>query len=280
MNYNMPELPEVEIVKQELENLIVGKTVKNVIVLHENIIEKPLVKEFKESLIGETFKSVTRRGKWLILELDHYNLLSHLRMEGKYFLKKKEASLEKHNHIVFEFDNDKLIYDDVRKFGKMYLYKKTDNIFNEKPLNSLGYEPFEEIDEILLKEKFNKNKPIKNLLLDQTIIAGIGNIYASEILFDSMISPFKMGKDLSLEEVRKIVFSSRKILESAIKKGGTTIKSFSHNDGISGMFQQDLKVYQQENCPVCESKIIKIKQQSRMTYYCPSCQIETNEDLC
>ena len=254
----MPELPEVETVKETLKRKVVGKTIKNVIVRYDNIIASPSVFDFKNKLINQKIIDFSRRGKWIIFHLTDYYLLSHLRMEGKYFLKELTDEITKHQHVVFEFtDNTSLRYQDVRKFGKMYL---VDN----KELN-ISY----------LKEKYKNIKhPIKTTLLDQSIITGIGNIYADEILFLSHINPYTTPGKLKDNDLSSIIENTKNVLEEAIKKGGTTIRSYTSDEGITGMFQNDLFVHQRENraCRICGSSIIKVKIGGRGTYYCPRCQ--------
>lgn len=272
----MPELPEVETVKETLKKKLIGKTIKKVEVYHDNIIEYPTVDKFKLSIINQKINNMDRYGKWLIFELDDYYLLSHLRMEGKYHFKLKEDILEKHEHVNFLLDDDtNLRYNDTRKFGKMYLYEKT-IAFNNKPLNELGLEPWDtDLTIDYLKQKYiNKTIPIKTVLLDQSIITGIGNIYADEILFLSKINPLKKAKELDDKELEKIINNTRLILEQAIESGGTTIRTYESSEGVHGRFQQNLLVHNQlgKKCNICDTDIIKIVVNGRGTYYCPNCQ--------
>ena len=153
---------------------------------------------------------------------------------------------------------------------------KKEEVYNVLPLLELGKEPWDkDLNINYLKEKYkNKKLPIKTVLLDQGIITGIGNIYADEILFESKINPLKKAKDLNDLELQNIIDYTKKILEEAIKMGGTTIKSYESARGVHGRFQQNLKVHNHENdnCPICGSKIVKIKVNGRGTYYCPKCQ--------
>ena len=208
--------------------------------------------------------------------LDDYFLLSHLRMEGKYFIKNNKDKVLKHEHVVFKLDDGKeLRYMDVRKFGKMHLIEKN-KIKEIGPLVDLGLEPWDkELTVDYLKNMFSKKKlPIKSVLLDQSIIVGIGNIYADEILFLSCINPLKKACDLDDREIANIIKYTRLELEDAIKKGGTTIRSYSSVNGIHGLFQQELNVHTKEGekCPRCGENIIKIKVGGRGTYYCENCQ--------
>ena len=272
----MPELPEVETVVRGLRSKVVGRIIKKVNIYYENIIEYPDVCSFQEKIKNQKINEINRYGKWIIFVLDNYYLLSHLRMEGKYFLKPKGATLEKHEHVSFVLDNDmELRYMDVRKFGKMQLIEK-ENINKIGPFLEMGLEPWDKkLNTLYLKEKFLRKKlPIKSCLLDQRIIVGIGNIYADEILFLSKINPLKEANSLSFEELERIIDNTKLVLEKAIEKGGTTIRSYTSLNGIHGLFQQELYVHSKEGqkCLICGSDILKIKVGGRGTYYCPNCQ--------
>lgn len=272
----MPELPEVETVKETLKKKIIGKTIIDVKINYDKIIKYPNSVEFNKQIIKQTFLDIKRRGKWLMFELNDYYLLSHLRMEGKYNLKEVKTKLDKHDHIIFKLDNDQVLkYNDLRKFGRMHLIKK-EEVFIKEPLKDLGLEPNdEELTVEYLKKKYkNKRIPIKTTLLDQTIIVGIGNIYANEILFLSKINPLKPTKELTEKEIQSIINNTKKVLTEAIKKGGTTIKSYTSSEGIHGRFQQELLVHGKEHelCNRCNSPITKIKVGGRGTYYCKKCQ--------
>ena len=272
----MPELPEVETVVRGLRSKVVGRIIKKVNIYYENIIEYPDACSFQKKIKNQKINEINRYGKWIIFVLDHYYLLSHLRMEGKYFLKPKGATLEKHEHVSFVLDNDmELRYMDVRKFGKMQLIEK-ENINKIGPFLEMGLEPWDKkLNTLYLKEKFLRKKlPIKSCLLDQRIIVGIGNIYADEILFLSKINPLKEANSLSLEEIERIIDNTKLVLEKAIEKGGTTIRSYTSLNGIHGLFQQELYVHSKEGqkCLICGSPILKIKVGGRGTYYCSRCQ--------
>ena len=269
----MPELPEVETVKNKLKKLVLNKKIVDVNIRYNNIIEYPSVDEFKKQIINQTINDIKRRGKWLIFELDNYYLLSHLRMEGKYIIRNLNDNYDKHEHVEFIFsDNTCLRYKDVRKFGKMHLIKK-DELYLRKPLNELGLEPWDkELNIEYLKSKYNK-KEIKTVLLDQSIIVGIGNIYADEILFLSKINPLKKANELADNELESIIKYTKEVLDKAILLGGTTIKSYESSEGVHGNFQDELLVHNNnDNCPDCNTKIEKIRIGGRGTYYCPKCQ--------
>jgi len=272
----MPELPEVETVKESLKRKVLNKIIEEVVVRYDGIIESPSILEFTNNIKNQTIKDITRRGKWLIFELNDYYLLSHLRMEGKYFLKNSEDTYTKHEHVIFKFtDNTDLRYQDTRKFGKMLLVKK-EKLNEARPIMELGLEPWDNnLTSDYLKEKYrNKKLPIKTVILDQSIITGIGNIYADEVLFLSKINPLTKVNLLKDNDLSNIISNTKKVLEKAIKEGGTTIRSYTSEEGVTGRFQNSLYVHCRENekCLICNSIILKTKVGGRGTYYCPKCQ--------
>lgn len=272
----MPELPEVETVKETLKRQTLNRKIVGVNVYYNNIIEYPTVSEFKKNIVNQTINDVKRRGKWLMFELDNYYLLSHLRMEGRYFIKSKQDKILNHEHVSFTLDNDlELRYLDTRKFGRMHLIPK-EEVFKRKPLNELGLEPWDKALTIAyLKEKYKSKKlPIKTVILDQSIIVGIGNIYADEILFLSHVNPLKKACEINDKEAENIIINTKKVLEKAIKYGGTTIRSYESSEGVHGRFQQELLVHGKEHelCPNCNAFILKIRVGGRGTYFCPKCQ--------
>ena len=277
----MPEKPEVITVCNKLKKHLLGRKFVKVDIYHDNIIAGISVDEFKKCLVGQTIKDIDTRGKFIVFKLDDYCLLVHLRMEGKFFYRKVNDTLTKHEHVVFTMDNEEEVrYHDVRKFGKMYLIEK-DKVNNTKPLSELGLEVWDKnLTCSYLKEKFkNKNLPIKTVLLDQSIITGIGNIYDDEILFLANIHPLTKAKYLSDIDLDNIIKYSIIVLDKAIKEGGTTIRSYTSEEGVHGLFQHSLKVHNHVNdpCPNCSTIIEKIKVGGRGTYFCPNCQKLRNE---
>lgn len=271
----MPEIAEVRTVANILNKHIIGKKIISIDTPYPKII-KTDVNEFKNTLKNKTFKSVTSNGKWLIFNLGEYSFISHLRMEGKYFEKNTSDPIEKHEHIIFHLnDNTDLRYHDVRKFGVMKLVKTTD-IDSEEEIKKLGIEPdSSNLTKEYIYNKINKsNKPIKELLLDQTIINGFGNIYVDEVLFASKIDPRRLGKDITLEECERIKENGSSIIKEATKYGGTTIRSYTSSLGVKGRYQTKLRVHTKdgEKCPICGTTIKKIKVGGRGTYFCPNCQ--------
>lgn len=271
----MPEIAEVETVRNTLKSMILNKKIVDVNIIYPKIIESD-INDFKDILIGRKFIDIDRIGKWLMFDLNDYYLLSHLRMEGKYFVKKSTDDIIKHEHIIISFeDGTDLRYHDTRKFGRMNLVKKSD-IDKVEAIKKQGIEANSEklTKEYLYEKIHKKNIPIKSLLLDQTIISGLGNIYANEVMFDARINPSRLGKDISLNECDLIVKASKKIIDAAIKDGGTTIKSYTSSLGVTGRFQQHLMVHKREGkeCKVCGTLIENIKIGGRSTYFCPKCQ--------
>ena len=265
----------METVRQTLKRRILQKRIKNVNVLYERMIESDL-DEFRNNLVGLEFCDILRKGKWLLFEICDYYLCSHLRMEGKYFIKNHDEEINKHEHVIFTFDDDtELRYHDTRKFGRMNLVLKKD-IDKVEGVRKQGIEPIDSnLSKEYLYDNFKKRKlPMKTLLLDQTIISGLGNIYADEVLFASKINPLKLGSEITIEECQRIVESSKTIIEEAIKCGGTTIKSYTSSLGVSVRFQQHLMVHKRENepCKNCKRSILRTVIGGRSTYYCENCQ--------
>ena len=272
----MPEKPEVMTVCKALESKILNKKITNCNVYWNNIIVKPEISLFKKNIIGQKIYSIFSRGKFIVIELDNYYLLIHLRMEGKFTFREIGMELEKHEHVEIVLDNKiSWRYRDVRKFGKMYLIDK-DRLYDDAPLNKLGYDFYDKelTGDYVYKSICSKKLPIKTVLLDQSIISGIGNIYDDEILFLSKISPLRRACDVSRDECCLIVYNTREVLQRAVELGGTTIKIFTSEEGVHGLFQNKLLVHGKvgEKCPVCGEVIIKIKVGGRGTYYCPKCQ--------
>ena len=267
----MPELPEVETVRRVLKKSLLGKTIKKVDIFYNGIIETNL-DDFKKNIINQKFIDIKRQGKYLIFELDDYYLVSHLRMEGKYFLKPLTDKIEKHEHVIFYLDDITLRYHDTRKFGRMHLVEK-DKLYTDTPLSHIGKEPCDLTSDYLL-DKLNRNKPIKTLLLDQDIIAGIGNIYADEICFFSKIHPKTLGSKLKKNDIDNIIKYTNEIMDKSIENGGTTIRSYTSSLGVIGHNQDYLMVHQREKepCKVCGSIIIKTTVGGRGTYFCPKCE--------
>ncbi|WP_435114089.1 bifunctional DNA-formamidopyrimidine glycosylase/DNA-(apurinic or apyrimidinic site) lyase [Candidatus Pelagibacter bacterium nBUS_36] len=286
----MPELPEVEIVRQSLDKKIKQKKVKKVIVRNRNLRFK-LPYNFSLYLQNKKIIKVGRFSKYLIIFIsDGSYCLIHLGMSGTiHIVSKKKINKftntsfynspylpKKHNHIEIIFDDFKVVYNDPRRFGFFQIIKN--NLELNKKFNHLGPEPFSKTFNLTYVLNFFKgrNKDIKSFLLDQQFISGIGNIYASEILFFSRINPFKKASLLNKKECKNIISNSKKILLKAISKGGSSIRNFQDISGSKGGFQNEFKVYQQEGkrCKNlgCSDLIKKKIISNRSTFFCDSCQ--------
>lgn len=273
----MPELPEVETIRKTLIEMVVNQKIEAVTVNWAKIIKEPDDHHIFSQLVkGETILDIHRKGKFLLFELTNYTLVSHLRMEGKYGVFEQDTPVTKHTHIIFHFESGKeLRYQDVRKFGTMHLYPKGEELL-VKPLNQIGPDPFEEgytFDK--LYDKIHKSqRAIKNILLDQQVIAGLGNIYVDETLYKAQIHPLIKGSDLNKAEIKRLLKHAKETLTEAVAQGGTTIRSYVNSQGQIGMFQQQLFAYGQENTPCkrCGEAIIKIKVAGRGTHLCTICQ--------
>ena len=271
----MPEIAEVRTVKIALKKNLIGRTIKDINIIYSNIIKTDL-DEFKSILKGKTFKDISTIGKWLIFNLGEYSLVSHLRMEGKYYYKKTPEEIEKHEHIIFNLDNGyDLRYKDVRKFGVMILCK-TSEVLSLTEISKLGLEPDDDNlnGDYLYKLIHNSNKTIKELLLDQSIINGLGNIYVDEVLFASKVLPMRKGNTISKEECKSIVNEASRIIKKATLCGGTTIRSYTSSLGVEGTYQEYLMVHTKvgDKCKICGTIIKKTRVGGRGTYYCETCQ--------
>ena len=271
----MPEFPEVHVVIEKLKLKTLGRKILSVDVLRKQTIEGD-IDDFKKKIIDGTIKDIEQVGKFLVFHFDNKNvLISHLRMEGKYFFKEENAKITKHDLVVFHLNgNNKLIYNDTRRFGRMSAESETDYM-KVAPLNNVGPDPFKMKDASLLEKAFkNKTIPIKTALLDQSIMSGLGNIYTDEVLFETKVHPETPAKMVSRKKLEEILKSSRDVMGKAMEAGGSTIHSFQSEEGIAGDFQVQLKVYGKKDatCPNCGTKFRKIFVGGRGTTYCPHCQ--------
>ena len=270
----MPEKPEVMTVAKTLEKELIGKTIIKAKVYWDNMIEYPKKDRFLKEIKNQKILDINTRGKWIVLTLDDYYLLFHLRMEGKFFFRTDKDPKNKHEHVFFYLsDGRQLRFADVRKFGKVHLIEK-EKINEVGPLKDLGVEYYDEsFTKDYLFSKFQKKSlPIKTVLLDQSIIAGIGNIYDNEILFLSGINPYTKAKDLSMDDINRIVSNTKIVLDKAVKLGGSTIRSYTSSEGVHGLFQEELTVHMQTKCKKCGGDITKDYIGGRGTYYCKNCQ--------
>ena len=286
----MPELPEVEIVKQSLQKKIRNKIIEKVLVKNRNLRFK-IHTNFESHLQKKKIKKIDRFSKYLIFLFEDKSGFSiHLGMSGTihlYDLNKKNIFTNTsfysspilpkiHNHVEIQFNKLKFIYNDPRRFGYFLIFNN--KIELKKKFNNFGPEPFFKSFSIeyIIKYLKNKEKNIKNFLLDQKFVSGIGNIYANEILYNSKIKPFRKAKSLTKDECKKILLYSKLVLKKAISKGGSSIRDFQNTNGNMGAFQKEFNVYQRENLNCLKAKckgIIKKKIISnRSSFFCNYCQ--------
>tara|TARA_B100001741_G_scaffold313447_1_gene319698 strand:- start:537 stop:1403 length:867 start_codon:yes stop_codon:yes gene_type:complete len=287
----MPELPEVEVVKRSLRKNIVNSVITNVLT-NTNKLRYAIKKKDFQKLKNHKIISITRRSKYLLINTNNeLTILVHLGMTGKFIIidgnsKFKKTSFyyslnkndKKHNHVIFNLNKDKkLIYNDIRKFGFIKILCSK-NIYKSSHLSSLGPEPMSNnFNSNYFKNIItNKNRTTKDILMDQKIVSGLGNIYVNEILFLSKINPRKKIKKLKDKDIEKIVYFTKKILKRSILEGGSSIKNFSNSDGKNGIFQQQFNVYGQigEKCirKNCKNYIRKTYISNRSTFFCKTCQ--------
>jgi formamidopyrimidine-DNA glycosylase len=273
----MPELPEVETVKRSLAPCLKGKKIENVKIFFDGIIKYPTSTLFRETIIGRTIVDLERRGKYLLFVLDKsFTLVIHLRMTGQLTVCSQSLPINKHTHLIFSLSSkQELRFTDIRKFGLVYLVP-TGDWKCIKGLWNLGYEPLGEDFTLqafteLLKGKKGK---LKSFLLDQSKIAGIGNIYADEILFQAGLHPERTIKTLKTAEVKKLYQAIRLTLEEAVIYRGTSLRDYVDGHGEKGGFQERLQVYGRrgEPCYRCQTPLERIVVAGRGTVFCPRCQ--------
>ncbi|MDD5259766.1 MAG: DNA-formamidopyrimidine glycosylase [bacterium] len=272
----MPELPEVETVKRALSRKVTGKNILNVESNFVKIVASPDFKIFKKNIIGKKIESLSRRGKFLLFHLNGNKIMiSHLRMTGHWLVAPKIVK-NKFIHLIFQLSGGQaMAYSDIRKFGRIWLID-TKELEKFKPILKLGPEPlgtefnFEEFSQKLAK---NRSR-IKVVLLNQQVVAGLGNIYVDEVLYESGVRPLRPANRLKMAEKKQIFEVIRKILAKAIKFRGTTVVNFTTPEGKGGDFQKQLKVYGKKGhkCPRCKGEIKRIVVAGRGTHYCPKCQ--------
>lgn len=271
----MPELPEVETVRSELaKQILAGDQLVGVDITCEKL-RNPLRPQVFNRFLGRHLKAISRRSKYLLFEFrEGGGYLSHLGMTGHWRLGEKDSARRNHDHIRLHFGSGRvLIYNDPRRFGFFDAFEKpTDHVL----LKHLGPEPFsEEFSSSYLKSKLqNRKGPLKNLLMNQTIVAGIGNIYASEILFRAKIRPTRPAHRVKIDEYETLVLETRKVLQESLQHGGSSFDDFRHVSGKKGGFQERFSVYDREgqSCVICGHKIRRKVQAGRSTFWCSTCQ--------
>jgi formamidopyrimidine-DNA glycosylase len=271
----MPELPEVETVARSLRQLLAGLTIEAVDIRHPEVVDTDH-KVFRRALAGAKLKHVRRRGKNLLIDLSNgQTLWIHLRMTGHFDMLPDRTPYDKHDHIVFHFreNGHNLRFNDYRRFGRMKLFP-TDSILSQKGLAELGPEPLEISTDDFIRLCRSKSRMVKHALLDQTFLAGLGNIYADESLFLSRIHPQALTDRISRAKLLLLRENIRKLLQKSIRLMGTSVDSFVGLNGRTGSFQKYLLVYGREGepCRNCGRTIVRRKIAGRSTYFCRSCQ--------
>ena len=270
----MPELPEVETTMRGIEPHICGEILKKMVIRNRNL-RWPIPKNLEKILAGEVIRTLSRRGKYIIFQLDKGSVLLHLGMSGRLRVLENAPPPAKHDHVDMYFANGKTLrFTDPRRFGAVLFTDK--NIAEHPLLAHLGPEPLtEKFDANYLFSRAKSRKlPVKSFIMDSKIVVGVGNIYAAEALFAAGIHPEKPAGKINLQEYQQLVAAIKKILQQAIKKGGTTLKDFSQSDGKPGYFSIELQVYgkQHQPCPRCKTTLELIKIGQRSTVFCAVCQ--------
>lgn len=285
----MPELPEVETVKTGLTSFVTGQTIRKV-TLNRRDLRYPFADNFSSALENTKILQLSRRAKYLVFTLESkWALIVHLGMSGTIIMEiepqggsqdvvntyHETTRFKKHDHVIIHLENGQLIYNDPRRFGFMEIWPK-DNISNYPRFQKMGPEPLgNQFSAAYLHNMFKqKQTPVKQALLDQKIVVGLGNIYVCEALFRAGISPKRKASNLGLKRIEVLVPHIRDVLNEAIAAGGSSLKDFADSQGKLGYFQHNFTVYDRENeaCPICGKPIRRIMQQNRSSFYCPSCQ--------
>ncbi len=266
----MPELPEVETIRRALEREVLGYELQALDVRERvHLLKNCTPQELKRALVGRRLTALGRRGKFLVFEFGPWAVVLHLRMSGRLLLRPAE-----HTRLVLHFEGKTLYLDDARRFASLYLALAKE-LGELKPLRQLGIEPLTpsytwEAFQTLLTSK----REIKRLLLDQTQIAGLGNIYACEALFEACIHPKRPARSLTQQEAKRLFEAIPRVLERALEAGGTSFDKYRTPQGELGRFQEEFSVYSREGepCPRCGAPVKRIVQGRRSSFFCPGCQ--------
>ncbi|HLX94313.1 MAG TPA: bifunctional DNA-formamidopyrimidine glycosylase/DNA-(apurinic or apyrimidinic site) lyase [Verrucomicrobiae bacterium] len=281
----MPELPEVEVLVRHLRPSLRGKTIRGVNVRRAKVLKPTSPRQFQQALLGATFTGLLRRGKYLLFQLEggttgkRVKLLGHLGMTGRMFLARKRERLPVHAAVVFDLGKENFIYEDPRYFGRLTLDVSAVEKLGPEPLGG-DFQPA-----AFARALKRSRQPIKVKLLDQTVVAGVGNIYASEALFRARLSPKRAANRLNPEQIQRLWRGIREVLAGAIRRGSTVPLNFGggKSDGLfyfgrspeaPDFYEEELRVYDREGwpCRKCGHPIRHLTQAARSTYYCPQCQ--------
>lgn len=270
----MPELPEVETTRRGIEPHIIGKSVKTVVV-RQPVLRWPVPMDLSAILSGQKLKSLSRRGKYLLLAFANGHVLIHLGMSGSLRIVTANSALKKHDHIDIVFSSTVILrFHDPRRFGAILWTQEP--LEQHALLSHLGPEPLSDefTEEYLFHRSRKRKKDIKTFIMDASIVVGVGNIYANEALFAAGIRPTKAAFRVTRQQCGRLVKEIKYVLERSIKQGGTTLRDFVGGDGQPGYFVQQLNVYGRESkpCKQCGAKLKSIRQAQRATVYCSRCQ--------
>ncbi len=271
----MPELPEVEVTKRGIEKPLLNSIISS-IYFDDKSLRVPFSPDLK-NLENAKVTKIERRAKYIVVFTTNGSLVMHLGMTGHLRVIEKSSPMELHDHFEIGLESGMAVrFNDIRRFGLVLYFPKDDDPYKHEPLKSLGPEPFSsEFTSDYLYARLSKlKKSIKQSLMDNSIIVGVGNIYASEVLFLTKISPLTPSNKITRKQCDALVKAIPALLKESIKKGGTTIRDFSGADGKLGYFVQNLNVYGHagEACKICGTKILSTVQGQRSTFYCPHCQ--------
>lgn len=272
----MPELPEVEVVRRGLEPRLVGRIIVDAACLGPRLRLAPPLAEIERLAVGGKGRELRRRGKYLLLELDNQTrLVFHLGMTGRLGIFPKNEQIKTHDHWLFALDDQtELRFNDTRRFGSLQLLPPGQD--EAAIFGALGPEPLQGgfSAAYLLSRAQGRRQPVKSFLMDNRVVVGIGNIYASEILFAAAISPWRPAREVTAPEWEVLVATAREVLVRAIAAGGSTIADFVNASGRPGYFQRQLKAYGREGqpCPRCGGLIVRQAMAGRAAFFCPGCQ--------
>jgi formamidopyrimidine-DNA glycosylase len=268
----MPELPEVETIKNELLPHILGRQITGINLLWEGIVKQPSSEEFYTRVIDQRITALKRRGKYLLFSLGSGEILVvHLKMTGSLLLNPADDSFAR--AIIYLDNSTRIVFRDPRKFGSMWLTGDESTITDK-----LGPEPLEDsfTPEVLAQRLHHRAAPVKPVLIDQSVIAGIGNMYADEALYDAKIHPLKPAGSLSGDEIQRLHHAIRRVLQLAIGNKGASVRNYFRPDGGIGTAHFEFRVAhgRGKSCPNCGTPIKRITVRNRGTYFCPKCQPE------
>jgi formamidopyrimidine-DNA glycosylase len=268
----MPELPEVETIARTLRPELVGKTITNARLLWSRSLATPTPEEFQEQIKGQEIRSVGRRGKFFVIQLSRSYLFIHLRMSGDLYIKEDNTMPEKHDRLIFSIAAgdggvSSLVFNDTRKFGRVWLVSDPDEV-----VNRLGPEPFSEdfTANVLYERLHSRHRQLKPLLLDQSFLAGLGNIYTDEALHRARLHPLTVSDSVNWEQAQRLWEAIREVLQEGIRRNGASIDWVYRG----GEFQNYFRVYDRagQPCPVCGTAIERLVVGQRSTHICPNCQ--------